>query len=99
MPRFDVYRDPEGEGYLVDVQADAMSHLNTRMVIPLMRPPHAPQPARILNPVVMLDELPHVLATQYMAAIEARHLKNAVGTLGDRRHEITLAIDLLLQGF
>lgn len=99
MARFDIYRTPQGEGYLVDVQADAMSHLNTRMVIPLMRPPLAPQPARILNPVVVLDELPHVLATQYMAAIDSRHLKQAVGTLAGRRDEITQAIDLLLQGF
>lgn len=99
MARFDIYRAPAGEGYLLDVQADAMSHLNTRVVIPLLRPPHAPQPASILNPVVVIDALPHVLATQYMAAIESRHLRQPVGTLADRRHEITQAIDLLLQGF
>lgn len=99
MARFDVYHTPDGDGYLVDVQADAMSHLNTRMVIPLMRPPDAPRPAKTLNPVVVLDELPHVLAIQHMAAIESRHLKRPVGTVADRGHEITFAIDLLLQGF
>lgn len=99
MARFDLYRTPEVSGYLLDVQADALSHLNTRMVIPLLRPPHAPQPARILNPVFNLDGTAHVLATQYMAAIESRHLKSAAGSLADHRHEITQAIDLLLQGF
>ena len=33
--RFTVYRSPEGKGYLLNIQAEAMSHFNTRVVVPL----------------------------------------------------------------
>jgi toxin CcdB len=34
MARFDVYRNPAGAGCLLDIQADLLSHLNTRVVVP-----------------------------------------------------------------
>ena len=42
MARFDVYRNPEGSGYLLDVQADLLSDLNTRVVVPLIPAELAP---------------------------------------------------------
>ena len=36
MPRFHVYKNPEGDGYLLDLQANLLSLLNTRVVVPLM---------------------------------------------------------------
>ena len=33
MARFDVYRNSAGEGFLLEVQADLLSHLNTRVVV------------------------------------------------------------------
>lgn len=38
-------------GYLLDVRADILGDLNTRVVVPLMRPEDAPAPARRLNPM------------------------------------------------
>ena len=35
MTRFDVYPNPDGEGYLLDVQADVLSYLLSRVVVPL----------------------------------------------------------------
>lgn len=52
MARFDVYRNPEGDGYLVDLQADLLDHLNTRIVAPLLPVDRAPKPAATLNPVL-----------------------------------------------
>lgn len=36
MARFDVYASPDSAGYLLDVQADLLESLNTRIVVPLM---------------------------------------------------------------
>lgn len=36
--RFTVYRSPEGKGYLLNIQAEAMSHFNTRVVVPPLPP-------------------------------------------------------------
>ena len=46
MSRFSVYLNPEGVGYLVDVQANLLNHLNTRMVVPLLPADQAPMPAQ-----------------------------------------------------
>jgi len=51
MARFDVYDSPDGAGYLLDVQADILDILNTRVVVPLMPISAAPSPAKHLNPI------------------------------------------------
>ena len=51
MARFDVYANRGGLGFLLDVQADLMTRLNTRMVVPLLPLDAAPTPATRLNPI------------------------------------------------
>ena len=36
MARFSINENRSGQGYLLDVQADALSHPNTRMMVPLL---------------------------------------------------------------
>lgn len=99
MHRFSVHPAPSGEGYVVDVQADAMSHFNTRVVIPLLPLAAAPAPATTLNPLFEIDGKRYSLVTQFMAAIPVKSLKASVFSVENRRDEIVAAIDLLLQGF
>lgn len=99
MARFDVFRNPEGPGCLLDIQADLLSHLNTRVVVPLLPAATAPKPARTLNPVFEFGEETLVMTTQFMAAVPASMLRTPVANLGGRREEIVAAIDLLMQGF
>jgi toxin CcdB len=98
MARFSVYENPDG-GYLLDVQADLLNHLNTRMVVPLMSMADAPKPAGTLNPVFEVNGVDCVMVTQFMAAVPASILKQQVATLEVHREEIVSAIDLLMQGF
>tara|TARA_Y100001001_G_scaffold162539_1_gene189339 strand:+ start:1457 stop:1615 length:159 start_codon:yes stop_codon:yes gene_type:complete len=51
MSRFDIFENEEGAGYLLDVQSDLLSGLNTRVVVPLLPKSSAPFPAQRLNPV------------------------------------------------
>jgi len=99
VARFSVYQNPGGEGYLIDVQADLMAHLNTRLVVPLVPRSKAPKPARTLNPLFTLEDVEHVMLTQYAAAIPLNELKRDVINLASRRDDIVAALDLLLQGF
>jgi len=46
MPKFNVYPNPSGEGYLLDVQAEIHSHMNSRMIVPLLPLAIAPKPAQ-----------------------------------------------------
>jgi toxin CcdB len=98
MSRFSVYANPDGPGYLLDVQANLLSQLNTRMVVPLLPAAHSPSPAQTLNPVVHVNGLPHVMVTQFMAAVPAKLLRAVVLSLEDRAHEVVAALDCLFQG-
>ena len=51
MARFDIFKNEGGAGYLLDVQSDLLSGLNTRVVVPLLPKSSAPSPAQRLNPV------------------------------------------------
>lgn len=99
MARFDVYRNPEGDGYLLDVQANLLTHLNTRIVVPLMLPAGAPKPAKGLNPEFMIGDTAVVMITQFLSAVPTSMLKEPVATLDQHHTKIVDAIDLALQGF
>jgi toxin CcdB len=99
MARFDLYRNPEGGGYLLDIQADLLSQLNTRAVVPLLPPDSAPSPARRLNPIFQIGTDEVVMATQFIAAIPRSFLREPIGNLALYRNDIVNALDMLMQGF
>ena len=99
MARFGVYKHPDGEGYLLDVQADLLSHFNTRVVVPLLSVSRAPTPAKTLNPVLDVHGAAHVMVTQFLAAVPESLLRNCLSSQDHHRDEITAALDLLFQGF
>jgi len=98
MAQFDVYKNPGGKGFLLDIQADLLDELDTRVVVPLL--PHArlPRPAKRLNPVFAINNGRFVMATQYLAAVPAEELAQRVGSLGHHRTDIIAAVDVLLAG-
>jgi len=88
-----------GDGYVVDVQADLLTHLATRVVVPLLPEDVAPKPIDELNPAFDIRGKRHVLVTQAIASISGRELTRAVGSLAEHHDRITRALDILLVGF
>ncbi|MBA4207279.1 CcdB family protein [Pannonibacter phragmitetus] len=99
MARFDVYPDPSGRGYLLDVQAGVLEALSTRMVVPLFPEDRAPLPARRLNPVFGIAGVRHVMVTQFMASVPRSLLRQPVMNLAAQDAEISNALDMLFSGF
>ena len=99
MARFDVFANPGGNGYLLDVQADILDNLNTVVVVPLMPVGTAPKPAMRLNPVFVISGVQHVMATQFIGSIPRAELSRPVTSLEGNAYEITNALDFLFQGF
>ena len=98
MARFDVYASPDGRGYLLDVQADLLDSLNTRVVVPLMPVSAAPSPANRLNPVFDIHNERHVLVTQFLSAVPVSILKTPISSFAQHDAEITGALDILTTG-
>lgn len=99
MAKYDVHEYRSGDGYLLDVQADLLDHLNTRVVVPLLPQLQAPQPAARLNPVFEIDGASLVMATQFLAAIPRGELGPIVANLEPEFANITSALDMVFQGF
>lgn len=99
MPRHDVYPNPDGPGYLLDLQSDLLSELNTRVVAPLMPAEAAPKPAAWLNPTFEVEAERVVMVTQFMAAVPRAMLGAPVASLETQHEAITRAVDMVMQGF
>ncbi|MCP9481814.1 CcdB family protein [Shimia sp. CNT1-13L.2] len=99
MARFDVSPNPDGNGYLLDVQSDLLEQLNTRVVVPLMPLGDAPEPAKRLNPVFTIDGTPHVMVTQFLAAVPTAQLPPPVVNVAERSGEVINALDMVFVGF
>ncbi len=100
MARFDVQRGRRaGVPYLVDNQADFLSILPTRLVIPLLPADSIPSPIERLHLRVTVDGCELILAVNPMASVRRDQLGPRVGSVADRRSEIVAAVDFLQQGF
>ena len=99
MTQFTVYRNPDGPGYLLNVQADVNGHFATRVVVPLFLLDDIKEYAKTLNPVFEVESHKVVMMTQGLAAVPTKLLKQSVTSLDSRRTDIVSALDLLFQGF
>lgn len=99
MPRFDLYRRRGEPGYLLDVQADHLDYLPTRVVVPLL-PPAAALPAiRDLTPLLTVDGEALAMMTHLLAAVPKRELGRSRGNLMSEYDDIVRALGILLTGF
>ena len=99
MAKYDVYPNPDGPGYLLDVQADLLDDLNTRVVVPLFPVDTAPMPANRLNPLFAIEGTEVVMVTQFLASVPLSIPGNPVANLSKDFADITNALDMVFQGF
>jgi toxin CcdB len=104
VPQFAVHRNKNRRTqaqfpFLMDVQADLLSELSSRVVIPLAKAPElAKKPIDRLTPVVEIDGDEYILLTPQLAGIRSTELGPLVANLTGQRHAIVAAIDFLITG-
>lgn len=98
MARFDVYELRSTGGLVVDVQADLLDHLKTRVVIPLLQGKEADWPMPRLAPKIEFRQSVWSLATPFIIGVPVRELQGPVGSVTEHEYTISLALDLLLSG-
>lgn len=101
MAQFDVHRNPRGGSFplLLDVQADLLSALATRVVVPMARSKrYVTKPLTVLNPVAVVRNVEYVLVFQELAAVPTAILGKPVASVASRHEELIAALDLLFTG-
>ncbi len=99
MARFDVYRLKTNQALAMDIQANLLDRLETRIVVPLLPIAEFVTPVMRLNPRVVIDGTSYHLITHMMGSIPIKEIAGTVGNLSSQYDEIVAAMDLLFQGF
>jgi toxin CcdB len=103
MARWDVYRNTTSRAaadipYLLDVQADLLSHLDTRVVVPLYVAAAVPRPISHLQPVLQVEERAVVMDTPTLVGVPRRVLGERVANLAPQGPTLLAALDFLFTG-
>ncbi|MDO8310920.1 MAG: CcdB family protein [Sideroxyarcus sp.] len=104
MAQFDVYLNlnpatRKAIPYVLDVQADMLDTLSTRVVVPLVLAEVMGIPVKQLNPQFKIKGLAVVMSTGELAGLSLRSFGDKVTSLKGRRDEIISALDLLFTGY
>jgi toxin CcdB len=99
MARFDVYQLQPSGTLVLDCQADLLSDLQTRFIIPLLPATNSPKAADRLNPIFDINGNEMVLFPQFAATVNMRELGNSIYSLANADAQIFAAIDMLVSGF
>lgn len=104
MAQFDVYENANPDTrqsipYLLDLQADLLDNLSTRVVVPLITVDAMGRAARHLNPQFKIEKSTVIMSTAELAGVNMRVLGDKVCSLKDHRVEIMAAVDFLFAGF
>jgi toxin CcdB len=97
MARYDVHRQLDGV-LLLNVQADTLDGIKTRVVIPMLPVESAP-PARRLNPVISIGGRRMTILTQSLVALPLADLGPVIANIKNHHDEIVAALDMLFSGY
>lgn len=101
MAQFDIYRNNNPKSasefpYLLDIQSEILSGLDTRVVVPLSENVKAIQH---LNLLFEINNKTYVLCTQELAGVHKSALGEQCSSLKNHRAQIIAAIDFMVSGF
>ena len=86
------------DGYVVDVQSDLLSDLQTRVFVPLKPIAEYALPAERLNPVIQINGDEWALLPQFIATVGLAEIGEKVGEFEDS-FGLTNALDMVFHGF
>ena len=104
MAQFDVYHNRRSQSresvpFLLDIQAEILEGLSTRMIVPLSPVDLVPWPLAVLNPVFLLEGKRVVALFDELSAYPKSELGEKAASFAKHRTEIMAALDFLIQGY
>jgi toxin CcdB len=102
--RFDVFRHPDPRRrktvpFLLSIQSDTLSFLETRVVVPLVIEQTFGARIPFLHPLLEVDGSSVVLAVNELVAVETSLLGGVIANLSRDASTIVSALDYLISGY
>ena len=97
MARYDVHLGKRG--FMLDVQADPLDNLDTRISVPLIPKSRLKHIIVLLNPEVLISGKSLILGTHPLLTMPKSELGPVVASLAPEADAITRALDMALTGF
>lgn len=97
MAHYDVVRLKSGQ-WVIDCQAELLTGINSRFVVPLLRLQDAPPPLPHLNPQFKIQGEDWLMVTQFAGAISVTEIEAVILSLAHEEYRIKNALDMLLTG-
>jgi toxin CcdB len=98
MARFDVYKNGNARGLLLDIQSDLLDEFGSRVIVPLL-PAEDMQSVSRLHPVFVINDERYIMSTHLIFAIPVDRLGAKIGSLAQEDLVITSAVDKLFSGY
>ncbi|HFT6283117.1 TPA: CcdB family protein [Escherichia coli] len=104
MKQFSVYknksRNKQAYPYFIDIQAEMLAHLNTRLVMPLTPKDNSNSQVKTLTPVININQVDYVVLTTMITTTDAKNLNsdNVVMDASYLRDKLVSAIDMMILG-
>lgn len=104
MKQFAVYknksRNKQAYPYFIDVQADMLAHLNTRLVMPLTQKANSNSQVKILTPVVTIEQVDYVVLATMITTTDVKNLKDddVIMDASYLRDQLVSAMDMMILG-
>jgi toxin CcdB len=99
MARFQVYRLKSEPILAIDLQANILGDLPSKVMVPLYPVGDMSWSISRLNPRFLINGEHYVMATQRIAAVPVSEIGETVADLTGHADAITAATDFLFQGF
>ena len=104
MAQYGVYENTNQETcqtfpYMLDIQADVLNDLPTRVVVPLVLSSLLKKSIPILTPLFRICESEVLMLTPQLVGVQMQVLGTRVCSLKEQRSDIIAALDLLITGF
>jgi len=104
MKQFSVYKNTGKNKqlypYFIDIQSELLSHLNTRLVMPLAHKNETNSQVKTLSPIVSIQHTDYVVLTTMLTTTSINNLKaeDKVTEAAYLRDSLVSAIDFLVLG-
>jgi toxin CcdB len=103
MAQFDVYENSSAqsrEAYplLLDIQADILRDLNTRIIVPLTPSAGGKKPL-VFTPILEIGGRKYAALFNLMASYPTAELGEGIANLADTRSILMAAYDFVIQGY